>query len=276
MKKKLLAYLLTITAALTFTACDINDPRNDYHDNTPPAPPTGVQVFNGSNRVDISWNHNREDDVAGYNVYYSYSYNGKYTVIGSTTDNYFIDYEAVNGDTYYYAVDAYDYNGNISDLSHDVIYSTPRPEGFNQSIFDYINYPNSGAYSFSSYSAVPSEDPTADFYYENYEGHYLFVNDDTEIQDIGPTHDIYDISEAPLTGWSPTGDAVAIPGHTYVILTFDNHYAKVRVKSVIGDRIVFDWAFQLVEGERQLKPNTDPSKRPPIDLSKRHSRQAAK
>ncbi|MCK7520206.1 MAG: hypothetical protein MZV64_22195 [Ignavibacteriales bacterium] len=45
--------------------------------------------------------------------------------------------EAVNGDKYYYAVAAYDYNGNESELSYDVIYSTARPEGFNQAIFDY-------------------------------------------------------------------------------------------------------------------------------------------
>ena len=32
------------------------------------------------------------------------------------------------------AVAAYDFNGNESELSYDVIYSTPRPEGFNQPI----------------------------------------------------------------------------------------------------------------------------------------------
>lgn len=52
-------------------------------------------------------------------------------MIGSTSGTYFADVEAVNGNKYYYAVAAYDYNGNESELSYDVIYSTPRPEGYN-------------------------------------------------------------------------------------------------------------------------------------------------
>ncbi|MCB0748236.1 MAG: hypothetical protein KDC90_12320, partial [Ignavibacteriae bacterium] len=47
----------------------------------------------------------------------------------------------------------------------------------------------------------------------------------------------------------------ALIGHTYVIWTWDNHFAKVRVKAITGDRVVFDWAYQLLEGEPQLKTN---------------------
>jgi hypothetical protein len=70
---------------------------------------------------------------------------------------------------------------------------------------------------------------------------------------MGPTNDIYDIEFAPISGWSPTKDVEAIVGHTYVIWTWDNHFAKVRIFSMTGDRVVFDWAYQLVEGESQLK-----------------------
>ncbi|MFO7447483.1 MAG: hypothetical protein R6W90_14020 [Ignavibacteriaceae bacterium] len=262
MKKKLFTLALAITAALSLAACNINDDDDWYYDNNPPAPPAGIEVFNGDDRVDITWNWNRESDVAGYNVYFSYSYSGEYTLIGSTSDNYFIDRDAVNGNTYYYAVTAYDFNGNESDLSDDVIYSTPRPEGYNQAIYDYISYPNSGGYSFTTYSPVPYDGDDADFFFENYQGtYYLGVWDDTDIRDMGPTRDIYDIPEAPETGWSPSKDEIAIPGHTYVIWTWDNHFAKVRVKSISRDRIVFDWAFQLVEGERQLKQKAVPAER---------------
>jgi hypothetical protein len=27
----------------------------------------------------------------------------------------------------------------------------------------------------------------------------------------------------------------------------------VRIKNIVGDRMVFDWAYQLVEGNRELK-----------------------
>ena len=252
MKTKIL--LTGFLATITFTACRVHIDDPYYLDTIPPSPPTGIVAINGDNRVDLSWYANRESDVAGYNVYYAYSYNGKYTLIGSTRTNYFIDDGASNGDTYYYAVTAYDYNGNESDLSYDVVYSTPRPEGFNQSILDYRLFPDYGGYSFTTYSTVAYDDNEADFFFENYNGtFYLDVWDDTEIQDMGSTIDIYDIANAPTSGWSTTKDEIAVVGHTYVIWTWDNHYAKIRIKSITADKISFDWAFQLVPGNRQLK-----------------------
>jgi hypothetical protein len=266
--KKLVIYLLPIMFLLSLSACDINEPHHNY-DNVPPAPPTGVQVLNGDQRVDLYWNYNRENDVAGYNVYYAYSYDGKYTLIGSTGNNYFTDYGVSNGVEYYYAVTAYDYNGNESDLSTDVIYATPRPEGFNQSISDYRTNPNMAGYSFSKYSVVAYDSIDADFFFENYNGdYYLDVWDDTDIQDMGTTNDIYDIPEAPTSGWSTTKDAPAIIGHTYVIWTWDNHYAKVRISYMTSNRIVFDWAYQLVKGNRQLKVVQNNGERNPLDKSK--------
>ena len=252
--KKIILTIITLLLIVSFSACHINDP-NYYVDNTPPAPPSGIYVLNGDNVVDISWNPNQERDVAGYNVYYAYSYNGKYTLIGSTANNYFTDDGANNGTTYYYAVAAYDYNGNESDLSYDVAYATPRPEGYNQSIFDYLNFPDNAGYSFTTYSTVPYDDQSTDFFFENYNGtYYLDVYKDSDIQDMGATNDIYDIPYAPDNGWSSTKDVIAKVGHSYVIWTWDNHYAKVRVKNITPDRIVFDWTFQLVQGNKELKP----------------------
>ncbi len=251
MKNIILATFL-FSVAFLLNSCNVND--SNYNDYTPPSPPTGISVLNGDNRVDLSWNPNRESDIAGYNVYYSYTYDGKYTLIGTTKNTYFIDNGAVNGTTYYYGVAAFDYNGNESDLSHDVVYSTPRPEGFNQTIFDYRRFPDLSGYSFFDYTVVPYDDQYADLFCDYDQGtFYLDVWDDSDIQDMGPTSDIYDIPYAPTTGWSTTKDAIAIVGHTYVIWTFDNHFAKIRVKNLTADRIVFDWAFQLVQGDTQLK-----------------------
>ena len=263
MKKKIF-YTIALLSIFLFAACGRH--AFDQIDTTPPAPPTGLQVMNGDNRVDLSWNPNHERDLAGYNVYYAYSYDGKYTLLGSTQNAYYTDYGAKNGDTYYYAVTAYDNNGNESDLSYENASATPRPEGFNASIFDYRNFPSTGGYSFTTFTAVPYDDKSADFFFENYNGaFYLDVWSDSDIQDMGPTTDIYDIPYAPTTGWSATKDAVAIIGHTYVIWTWDNRYAKVRISNITNERVVFDWAFQTVAGNTQLKPKAYPAVRGTLD-----------
>ena len=260
--KNLIKLFAAITILVYLTGCDVNEPEYVI-DTTPPVPPTGIKVYVGDNRIDLTWFDNREADLAGYNIYFSYSYNGTYENIGSSPYNYFIDEEAVNGNKYYYAVTAYDYNGNESDLSKDVIYATARPEGFNQAIFDFRRFPNNSGYSFAIYSVVAYDSLDTDFFFENYQGtFYLDVWDDTDIQDMGPTNDIYDIPFAPTSGWSTTKDAIAKVGHTYVIWTWNNHYAKIRVSNITNDRVVFDWAYQLVEGEKQLKPSVGGNRNP--------------
>ncbi len=253
--KKIFLSLVILTSLVLLQACHINEPydHNNYTpDNTAPAIPTGVQVLNGDNVVDLSWNKNREADLAGYNIYYSTTYYGQYTLIGSSTNNYFTDDGAKNGVLNYYAVTAYDQSGNESDLSKDNVYATPRPEGFNQAISDFRTLPNTSGYQFSTYSVV--HDTLSDVFFDNDNGKfYLDVWNDTDILDAGPTNDIYDIPTAPTSGWSTTKDAIAIVGHTYVIWTWNNHYAKLRVKNIVGGRLVFDWAYQLVDGNTQLK-----------------------
>ncbi|OGU30198.1 MAG: hypothetical protein A2057_05885 [Ignavibacteria bacterium GWA2_35_9] len=267
--KKISIYGFAIITSLVLSACELYEPDDYYYDYDPPAVPGGIVVINGDNRVDLYWDDNYEDDLAGYNVYYSYEYDGKYTLIGSSQTSYFIDWESANGVTYYYAVTAYDYNGNESELSYDVVYATPRPEGFNQSIFNYNKYPENSGYSFSNYSVVPYDDLGSDFFFENYDGEfYLNVWDDTDIQNMGQTYDIYDIPYAPASGWNPSKYELAVVGHTYVIWTWNNHFAKVRVKSITNDRVVFDWAYQLVEGNRELKLNTKKGKREPLQKEK--------
>ncbi len=266
---------ITITIMFLFTACDENG--YSYHDNTPPSPPGNVGTITGDNRVDIYWDHSYERDVAGYNVYYNYSYEGTYTLLGSTQDNYFVDYGARNGVKYFYAIAAYDENLNESELSYDEVFDTPRPEGFNQAVFDYSYSPNSSGYDFSEFLVTAFDSDGADFFFENYDGvFYLNVWDDTDIQDLGETNDIYDISYSPIDGWVPMyeGDNVkyveVFPGHTYVIWTWDNHFAKVRVKRITSERMVFDWAYQLVEGERELKRSDNGRKPLPDAPVKNH------
>ncbi|MBI1933570.1 MAG: hypothetical protein HYS24_13645 [Ignavibacteriales bacterium] len=263
-EKTLYQILLLIATLFLFTNCDPN--LNYEYDNTPPSAPENVVTYVGDGLVEITWENNTERDVAGYNIYFSYDYWGEYELIGNTSGNNYVDNDAINGELYYYAVAAYDYDGNESELSYDMVYGVARPEGMNKSIYDYNVYPNSSGYDFSEYAVVPfdayNDDYSSDFFFENYNGEfYLNVWDDTDIQDMGYTNSFLDIYYAPLDGWVPMveGENVkytrAFVGHTYVIWTWDNHYAKIRVKAISGDRIIFDWAYQLLEGEQQLKTN---------------------
>ncbi len=261
--KKIFLTLLLLSAAILYYGCDMHD-FHDF-DDEPPSPPTNIYTVTGDNRVDIMWDENPERDIAGYNVYFSWD-DYKYELLGSTENNYYIDYGAENGETYYYAVTAYDYNGNESDLSEDLAYDTPRPEGFNQTVFNYLQFPNNSGYDFSSYSVIAYDSLDTDFFFENYNGtFYLDVWRDSDIQDMGVTKDIYDISYAPTSGWSSTKDAIAIIGHTFVIWTWDNHFAKIRIKNITNERVVFDWAYQTVEGNDELKANRKPDKRELLD-----------
>lgn len=254
--KNTIRTLIAATFALSLIACE----ESDYYDDTPPEPPKNLFVKTGDSKTEISWDYNREKDVSGYNIYYSGSYDGKYELIGSSETNFYVDRDAVNGEKYFYAVTAYDFSGNESELSYDYAYGIARPEGFNQTVFDYLKFPESSGYSFAKYTMVPFDGVDADFFFENFNGEYfLNVWYDSDIQDMGVTNSIYDISFAPADGWisMKEGENVkyvrAVVGHTYVIWTLDNHFAKIRISQITEQRIVFDWAYQLLDGERQLK-----------------------
>lgn len=233
-------------------------------DITPPASPRGLSAFVGDSEVELYWYDNTEPDLAGYRVYRSTTANGRYVHFATTSVPSFLDRWVNNGVTYYYAVSAYDLNGNESEISYYIIESTPRPEGYDVNLRDYRSFPDKSGYDFSTYSVGPYDDQYTDIFFENYNGvFYLNVWDDTDIQDMGYTKSLYEIVEAPTTGWSPTKDAQAIVGHTYVIWTWDNHFAKIRVKSVSSNRVIFDWAYQLQRGNTQLK-RTVLEKRQPL------------
>lgn len=235
------------------TGCELPGHRTDL---IPPGPPRGIYTNTGDNMIELQWHPNPERDLAGYNVYVSSRYYGTYRRIGSTGIARFIDYGAVNGTTYYYAVTAYDYSGNESELSREVVYDTPRPEGYNVVLLDYRVRPDLAGYSFGTYSVVPYNSQYTDIFFEYYNGSlYMNVWDDSDIQDMGHTSSLYEINYAPENGWSPTKDVQLVVGHTYVVWTFDNHYAKFRVTSISPARVVFDWAYQLQQGNPRLKPS---------------------
>jgi hypothetical protein len=223
-------------------------------DSQPPAVPRGLRSITGDEEILLTWYENTEPDFAGYRIYRCLTPAGYYEEIGETDLDYFLDYGVINGQTYFYAISAFDTHGNESDLSYEVIYDTPRPEGYNEKIFDYNEYPECAGWNFSEYSYIPYDDPACDFYY-GYDatGHYLYIGRSGGLlQDFGYTESLNDITYAPEQGWSSTGTAEAILGHTYVFWTWDNHFAKIRITSLSSNFIVFDWAYQIDPGNPEL------------------------
>lgn len=243
--KSLISFLLAIFG---LSACTLHE-----IDTFAPAIPVGIRTISLDNAVQIDWIANQESDLAGYNVWVSDSYNGRYSLMGSTKQPSFTDYGAVNGVTYYYGVTAYDFDGNESEMSRDVVYDTPRPEGYDVLLYNYLSNPDLAGYDFSTYSVGPFDDNFTDVFFENAGGvYYLNVWSDTDIQDMGYTESLDDITVAPASGWSPSGSVEAIPGHTYVVWTWDDHYAKLRVISVGSATVVFDWAYQTAPTNPEL------------------------
>lgn len=254
--KKTIAYL--ILGGLVFAGCKKSIVEVDH---IAPFAPRGIYTETGDDVIRLSWLANSEPDVAGYKVYFSDAYDGVYEMIGQTNGVTFSDYGAGNGVTVYYAVTAFDYSGNESDLSHEVVYDTPRPEGFGVALPDFRIDPNRAGYDFSTYTVGPYDDQYTDIYFEYFNGtYYLDVWEDTEIQDMGYTGSLGEIGYAPTAGWSPTKDVRLIAGHTYVVRTWNNHYAKVRIRSLSTTQVVFDWAYQLQQGNTRLKQQAERGK----------------
>ncbi len=223
----------------------------------PPAEPRGLVSVTGDEAVYLYWYPNTEPDLAGYRVYSSFYEEGPYEEIGTTRSAYFVDYDVVNGETYFYAVTAYDYAGLESDLSSDLVFDTPRPEGFSVRLFDYHHYAYDSGYDFSQYAVQAFDAISTDILFDvdpvSYVPYIVVGNDNTDIQDFGYTESLDDIGYAPTEGWSLNGWVEAIAGHTYIVWTHDNHFAKFRISEWNTEYMFFDWAYQVDPGNRELR-----------------------
>ncbi|MBI5464347.1 MAG: hypothetical protein HY966_05270 [Ignavibacteriales bacterium] len=244
------AKIIMLAAVVGLTGCQ----RFYEVDTTPPVRPQGVQALALDKSVEVSWLSNSDADLAGYNVWSSDRYDGKYVLLGSTNATRFVDSRIANGETKYYAVSSYDFDKNESGLSTEVAVATARPEGFGVPLVNFRTAPNLAGYDFSTYSIGKYNDNYTDVFFENDNGRlYLDVWNDTDIQDMGYTSNFDEITQAPTAGWSPLKSAEAIVGHTYVVWTHDDHYAKMRVKEIDTVHVVFDWSYQTVKSVTALK-----------------------
>lgn len=86
-----------------------------------PAAPTGLVAIAGENFVSLSWDPNKEADLAGYRVWRKSGSEEEYTAITELiAENVHFDSTVEKNRRYYYAITALDKNGNESQRSNAV------------------------------------------------------------------------------------------------------------------------------------------------------------
>lgn len=251
---------LWMPLAVLLAGC--NDNTTSVRDVTAPAAPRGVRTITGDTRVYMDWLANTEPDVAGYFVYMGACPDPSCARrVGATTGTSIVVDGLTNGVTRYFSVTAYDRAGNESDLSYDLVYDTPRPEGFGRVLSNYLDTTAGSGYDFSQYATRAWNDTLTDMYF-GYNGTFyqMFVPDyQTDIQDAGYAGTLDAVDWAPTSGWSPSGTVELIVGHCYVVWTRDDHFAKFRVTDLrpggsgTPARVTLDWAYQVAQGNPELK-----------------------
>ena len=246
-----LTKVLALSIALLAVGCHEDKVVNNV--DRPPHTVDGVYSVTGDGIVTVYWRANQESDIDYYKVYRNNAPTGTFTLVGSSSTTSFVDNTVTNGNTYYYAVSAVDLAGQESpDLSFENVFDTPRPEGFGVSLTNSATTDATSGWDFSAQVRRPSADPLTDMYYNSSGGSDLvYVPTDTKIQDAGFVA-LRDVDFAPPSGWSTDGIVEAIVGHSYILLTRDNHYAKFEVKSRDGTSMVIDWAYQIDPNNPEL------------------------
>lgn len=251
------ALVMTSMLALAGLIAGCND-STAPRDLIAPAAPRGMVTVTGDHVVYVSWLGNTESDLAGYRIYDAACADGDgcpYDPVGTTAATRFTVEGLTNGETRFFAVAAFDHAGNESALSKDLVFDTPRPEGFDQVLNDATDQPGTSGWDFSARAVRAFDDPAVDVYYVRSNGVDRIVAPfvDTDIQDAGYATTLDAIDFAPTAGWSPTGAIELVLGHCYIVRTFDDHYAKLRLTSLAAGRAQFDWAYQIDPGNRELR-----------------------
>lgn len=258
--RKLVVLSLSIIFISTLPGCYIDvDNDDDNKDHEPPAVPRGVRTITGDGAVTIEWYPNAELDLAGYTVWRSDNNEDfEFLIDLLAGTNHYTDRDVRNGRTYYYAVSAYDSSDNESDISPENAWDTPRPEGRNITLDDYQLAPDRSGFDFSHphKGTIAWDDRTTDVYFgldTVVNVTYLYSDNDTAMQDLGYQENFDDIDTVPEYGYT-TRFVELIEGHTYAIYTSDGNFAKIHVRKLYDDAVIFDWAYQTDPENIQLAP----------------------
>ncbi|MDZ4722413.1 MAG: hypothetical protein SGI97_00655 [candidate division Zixibacteria bacterium] len=264
MKHRNLMTLAVLLTALSVVGCNKDETVLAESDPVP-ATPQGVYSVTGDLEVAVKWNGIYEADVKQYIVWRSidsvdnYLEIGRIAAISNPNQDLliytFVDDNVSNGATYYYAVSAVDFANQISDLSAEDVFDTPRPEGSNRLYSLFVDSTRTG-FNLSAGAPGPANAAGVDIFIDDFEGlFYINAADiDTDIQDMGYTNGFDEIGYATDTGWSELGYSELIAGHTYLVWTRDNHFAKIRITATnfaVG-WVDIHWAYQTDPGNLEL------------------------
>ncbi len=273
MKRRISIFALSILAVLAVAGCEEKTRYITVAD--APATPVGVYSVTGDGYVDVFWQANNDGgNTEGYGVY---RYNGtvggndEYVLIGEVDAAPFRevygyrDNNVQNGNTYYYAINAYNGYGE-SDLSDPDAFDTPRPQG--SSTIDLTNQDlKRGGWDFSERRTRVWDSVDSDIFFEydaDLDAFFIWSGrDDVYIQSFGYTADITDVNWGePGGGWNNVGWMELVEGHAYIIGMGaldeeDNseNYATVRVTGLdyLDERVNFEWAYQTDRFNPELK-----------------------
>jgi hypothetical protein len=263
-----IAIVFPIVAGCTSECNECPDPAGT---NAPPFPPVGVFSITGDGQVEICWLDNQENNfVEGYAVYRDDNKDGLYDWIADVdwADLCYTDTDVNNGDTYYYAVLAFDWENRESELSFEDVDDTPRPEGFDVVLRDYLGQsPTTSGWGFESRSVQAWDDITTDIYFGTLTDQqtasdvsFIFTAAEVDIQDYGfiETAEQFRVfvDWAPTQGWASLERVEAVDRHAYIVRTRSGgtNYAKIWLKSVTNSQVTLDWAYQEAEDNPELSP----------------------
>jgi hypothetical protein len=194
--------------------------------------------------------------------------------IGSTDGFGFLDVLVTNGVAYRYSIAAVDDLGHVSDRSPLSAAAIPRPEGQGALVYAHADFAAESGYRFDiagqSGRPVPGDSPQAHWRLEaTDQGWFLRPLGEVVVHPGVPTTaltcgpgsspDCRSVVEAPAAGYQAAPVPLE-PGYTYVLRLGSGagaNYAKLRVQvlaTATQNRraMVFDWAVQMVPGERKL------------------------
>ncbi len=222
----------------------------------------GVTSITGDGEVSLEWDECQIETIERFRIYRGDSATQIDSIIGEVlvSDSSYLDQNLQNGATYFYAVSAYDDQGNEGGKSVAVD-DTPRPEGHGLILKNRSFYSENGI-DFSDYLDnliinYNIDSLNTDVYLED---NHLIVpgfSSFNRILEYGLTNNLNEVNEVPINAqWNSEGKAEVNVNQSYIVSTelfgYIN-YAHIRITDVYGDSIKLDWAYQIQAGNPELK-----------------------
>jgi len=242
----------------------------------PPPAPGGLEAVALDGAIYLKWD-DRSRAAPGFAFYRVYFDAGdRYVLMGETDSEGFIDLMVTNGSSYGYFVSAVDDRGHESQGSALAV-ATPRPDYRGEFLYSFEDRPGESGFRFqmdeSDFPIVAGTDPNRHFRLAVDQAGWWFVPGPgvaihntpqyTTSLRCGPASDAtcQEIRVAPVMGYTSAPVEVT-PEFSYVfrVPAPDGgfRYGVVRVTHAgftqDGAIILFDWAFQLQAGNRNLMP----------------------